>query len=143
MHLVTSRQQAGGHRSIGGVGQQLHAADLAPHGVLPGQLHREGGRCDLMLNRPEHAANGRDLGQVPRRGLLDGGTELGGQRRVQQVDQLVVGDAPRGRRRHGAAQSVYDTVTEWLEPLFHGVLPGFVRLAHFGQRYPLPGRPGH
>ena len=103
------------------------------------QLHRECRRRHLVLNRPEHPADGRDPGQVAGGRLVDIRAELVGQGRVEQMDQLVVGEAPRGRLRHGAAEPVHDAVAQRLQLLLDGVLPALVRLAHFGQRYPLAG----
>ncbi len=142
MRLVVARQQAGGHGGVGDVAEQLHPADSAAHGVLLGQLDRECGRCHLMLNRAEHPADGRDPSEVTRGRLVDIGAEVVGQRRVQQFDELVVGDAPRRGLGHGAAQPLHDAVAQRLQLLLDGVLPGLVRLAHFGQRYPLARRPG-
>ena len=142
MRFVAARQQSGGDGRVGGIAQQLHAADGAAHGVLLDQLHRERGRCHLVLNRPEHAADGRDPVQVARGRSVDSRPEVVGQRRVQQIDELVVGEAPRGRLRHGAAQPPYDAVPQRLQLLLDRVPPGLVLLAHFGQRYPLARRPG-
>ena len=101
-------------------------------------------RCDLVLNHPEHPANGRRLREVSRGGGVQAVTQLLGKARVQQVHQLVVCKAPY---RQCAALPVHETIAQWLEPVLDCAPPAFVLVVHARPRHPrsrdLPGQPDY
>ena len=97
MWFVDARAQTGCHGSVSGIAEQLDPADRTVLGIDLGQLHHEGGRCELVLNRPEHLSDGGDLGQITRAGCVDGPTEVLGQGGVDQMHQLLVGEPSLGK----------------------------------------------
>ena len=133
MWFVHARAKTRGHGGVGGVAEELDATDRAAHRVLLGELHGERGRCDLVLNRPEHPADRRGPSQISRAGLVDLDAQRLGKRGIQQVHQLAVGDAPLGQR---AAQHVHEAIAQWLESALDDMPPAVALVVHVRQRYP-------
>ncbi len=105
--LVLAGPQTRCHGGVGCVTEQLDVTDAARHRVFLGELDGERRRRLLVLDHPEHAADRRHLAQFSGRRLVDFGTEPVGQCGVEQVHELLVGDAALG---NAAAEAAHDSV---------------------------------